>query len=502
MAKLDKVKGSKKNTLNGTAGDNELTGGRGNDTINGLDGNDILSGLRGNDRIFGEAGNDSLAGGVGNDRLSGGEGTDLLNGGAGNDVLTGGAGDDRFVFAATGTGSKPKDGWGKDTVSDFQQGAGGAGDKIDLSALNLTLAQQAELIGDIRYSGSGAIITTEYGRIHLKNFDGKLTADDFIFSTTADTARPTVGVDIALASIAAGGVSQVTFTFSEAPVGFEAADIAAVGGTVSGLAQTANPLVWTATYTPTESFEGTGSVSIAADRFADAAGNSNDTGGSDTVAVDSGFADGVITVVKDEGGTQQFTTFAAALAFSDDGDTLQVGEGTYNGAFELDERVTIIGERGAVIDGSGTLSTPTGSTATIEVYDGFSGGTLSGLRIVAVQGGSAVETITGEAISGIRLEGNAFDAGGNTTAGAVVYLNPGVTDSVITDNAFAGEFLTGSPLLGVDQADRVAILDNDFGAHPDTSVEVEIFDGAPDGQLVDVTFTGNKGLAADDLFIA
>ena len=56
---------------------------------------------------------------------------------------------------------------------------------------------------------------------------------------------------------------MVTFTFSEAPVDFTAADITAVGGTVSGLTLTADPLVYTATFTATDGFSGTGSVTVA-----------------------------------------------------------------------------------------------------------------------------------------------------------------------------------------------------------------------------------------------
>ena len=63
-----------------------------------------------------------------------------------------------------------------------------------------------------------------------------------------DRSNPTVTVDVADSSLNDGdSTSTVTFTFSEAPVGFEASDIAAVGGTVSGLAVTGNPLVYTAT---------------------------------------------------------------------------------------------------------------------------------------------------------------------------------------------------------------------------------------------------------------
>ena len=78
---------------------------------------------------------------------------------------------------------------------------------------------------------------------------------------TIDRLNPTVAVNIVDGSLNDGDTSsQVTFTFSEAPVGFTAADITAVGGTVTGLTATADPLVYTATFTATDGFSGTGSV--------------------------------------------------------------------------------------------------------------------------------------------------------------------------------------------------------------------------------------------------
>ena len=51
-----------------------------------------------------------------------------------------------------------------------------------------------------------------------------------------DTLNPTVTVDIVDPTLSDGDNSSVvTFTFTEAPVDFTAADITAVGGTVSGL---------------------------------------------------------------------------------------------------------------------------------------------------------------------------------------------------------------------------------------------------------------------------
>ena len=81
-------------------------------------------------------------------------------------------------------------------------------------------------------------------------------------------------------------------------------------------------------------------------------------------------------MVKDEDQagslTKEFTTFAEALAYSDDGDTLQVGAGTYNEVIDLDESVTIVGEEGAILDGS-SFATEISATSTIELFDGFSG---------------------------------------------------------------------------------------------------------------------------------
>ena len=207
------------------------------------------------------------------------------------------------------------------------------------------------------------------------------------------------------------------------------------------------------------------------------------------------FEDGVITVVKDEGGTESFTTFADALAYADDGDTLQVGAGTYAEAFDLDENVAIVGEAGAVIDGSG-IAVSAGTQATIELFDGFSGGSISGLKIVAVDGGGAVQTIIGEAISDVTLSDTGLDAGENT-AGSLVYLNPDATGFVFDGNTFEGAALTDSPLLGI-EGDDVQVLNNTFGVTPGEYAKVEVFEGA-DGTTDDVVFTTNTGLGPTDI---
>jgi len=89
----------------------------------------------GDDTLIGGLGADTLRGGGGNDRLNGGQGNDRLYGGRGADVMTGGAGADQFIFTSyadfTIRGAR-------DRITDF-----GAGDRIDLSALDANLSTAA-----------------------------------------------------------------------------------------------------------------------------------------------------------------------------------------------------------------------------------------------------------------------------------------------------------------------------------------------------------------------
>ena len=86
-----------------------------------------------------------------------------------------------------------------------------------------------------------------------------------------DRGNPTVTVGIVDGTLSDGGDgSEVTFTFSETPLGFTLSDITAVGGTVSGLAATSDPLVYTGTFTADDGFVGTGSVAVGSGSYTDA----------------------------------------------------------------------------------------------------------------------------------------------------------------------------------------------------------------------------------------
>jgi len=113
-----------------------------------------------------------------------------------------------------------------------------------------------------------------------------------------DTQPPIVTVTTNEASInAASAPATITFTFSEAVSGFVAGDISAIGGTISGLAVTANPDVYTATFTPSAGFTGGGSVSVTASSYSDLAGNPGSAG---TIAFGEDTQSPSVTVTTNE----------------------------------------------------------------------------------------------------------------------------------------------------------------------------------------------------------
>ena len=94
-----------------------------------------------------------------------------------------------------------------------------------------------------------------------------------------NTLGPSVTVNIQRASLSDNNpTSLVTFSFSSAPTGFTDADITVTGGTLSAITQIGNSSNYRATFTATDNFVGTGSVSVTAGSYTDAAGNPGGAG--------------------------------------------------------------------------------------------------------------------------------------------------------------------------------------------------------------------------------
>ena len=132
-------------TLEGGSQDDLLEGGAGNDNLMGMAGSDTLDGGAGNDTLDGGSNADYLMGGSGDDSLAGGTGDDTLAGGLGNDTLVGGDGADTYVYTG-----------GQDEITFEVSRAGG--DRIDLSALELTENELEDILAGARTDGGNTYL--------------------------------------------------------------------------------------------------------------------------------------------------------------------------------------------------------------------------------------------------------------------------------------------------------------------------------------------------------
>ena len=97
-----------------------------------------------------------------------------------------------------------------------------------------------------------------------------------------DTIAPTIVISTDDNALNAGDTATITFTLSEVATDFIKDDITVAGGTLSALTESStNNKVYTATFTPTANSTTAGAISVASNKFTDAAGNANKDG-SDT----------------------------------------------------------------------------------------------------------------------------------------------------------------------------------------------------------------------------
>ena len=179
-----------RDTLEGGAGADMIRGGKGDDRMSGGAQADVILGGIGDDTAFGDGGADRLFGGNGGDTLNGGndddtlageEGADRLNGEAGRDRLVGGADDDLLIGGSEADLFVFQDGFGADTITDFD--ALDTGEKIDLSAVTAItgladlLADHAVQISTRVLIDDGAGNTIRLNGVSLGDLDGS----DFIF---------------------------------------------------------------------------------------------------------------------------------------------------------------------------------------------------------------------------------------------------------------------------------------------------------------------------------
>jgi hypothetical protein len=112
-----------------------------------------------------------------------------------------------------------------------------------------------------------------------------------------DMVVPTIVITAEKTALKAGETTVLTFTLSEAPKSFTASMITVTGGVLSSFAGSGT--TYTAKFTPTANFIGTGTVAVSAGRFFDAAGNANLAGSrSPALAIDTKLPTVAITTSR------------------------------------------------------------------------------------------------------------------------------------------------------------------------------------------------------------
>jgi hypothetical protein len=113
--------------------------------------------------------------------------------------------------------------------------------------------------------------------------------DDLVLANAgpADTTPPTLAITSDLSTVKAGATANITFTFSEDPgSSFVSGDVAVSGGTLGAIS--GSGVTRTAVFTPSAGVNGSvATISVAANQYADAAGNDNTASSSLTLTVDT-----------------------------------------------------------------------------------------------------------------------------------------------------------------------------------------------------------------------
>jgi methionine-rich copper-binding protein CopC len=186
------------------------------------------------------------------------------------------------------------------------------------------------------------------------------TYTDIAGNTGGVGLAKTIGVDtIAPTLVITNNLSTVTFTFSEAPTGFTAADIVTTGGTLTGLAvNSSDNKIYTATFTPTvaSSFSTAGVIAVVAATYTDAAGN---TGGSATTPTLT------LTALSDTNlSASETPNYSQAYAATDSDGIANTVAVVKNSSGVTDTGATLTTSGGVV---AGNLSALSDGTYTVEV---------------------------------------------------------------------------------------------------------------------------------------
>ena len=250
---------------------------------------------------------------------------------------------------------------------------------------------------------------------------------------TYDTQAPTVSIAAGSASLKSGETSTLTFTLSEASTDFVVGDITFSGGTLSSFTAVSGTS-YSVVFTPTANTQSTsGSVSVAADKFTDAAGNNNSASSATTITYDTQVPS-VSSITASRSTLKSWDTSVFTITLSEASTDFVVGDVTFSG---------------------GTLSSFTGSGTSYSVVFTPTANTQSGSGSVSVASGvftdaagnsntaSSATTITYDTQAPtVSISASATTLKSGETSTLTITLSEASTDFAVGDITFSGGTLS------------------------------------------------------------
>ncbi|OYU10068.1 MAG: hypothetical protein CFE38_19555 [Comamonadaceae bacterium PBBC1] len=209
------------------------------------------------------------------------------------------------------------------------------------------------------------------------------------FTLPSGAVAPTLAITSNVSAVTAGETATITFTFSEAPTGFDASDISVIGGTLGAISGTG--LTRTATFTPTaNTASGNASITVASGSYTDAAGYIGAAGTTPSISIDTT--------------APTVTTFSPA----DEATAVAVGADivlTFNEAIQC---------------GAGSILLKTAAGTTVATYDAATSSNLS-ISGKTLTINPSLDLMQGTVYKVEMSSGSIKDLAGNGFAGATDY---------------------------------------------------------------------------------
>ncbi|MCI5048539.1 MAG: Ig-like domain-containing protein, partial [Aquisalinus sp.] len=250
------------------------------------------------------------------------------------------------------------------------------------SVYTLTVSPDANFEGNLTVNVAADAATDAAG-------NGNVAADESV--QVVDTLAPTATVAIDDSKIITGETAQVTITFSQEidPATLELDDFEAGNGVLSDLA-TSDNITFTATFTPDAGVEDlTNVITLTADSYADANGNTGPAASTDNYEVLTGpvqlfDTDGVTLLAG-------YNLLASAITAAAEGQTIRLGGDGQDADYTGDTAEVTVNN----LTISGTAANPaiTGVSATLA--DGVTGFSFDGDMSTSVTGGDTGTVIQG-----------------------------------------------------------------------------------------------------------